>query len=363
MIKLTGIVEALKKEEAVTLYFKEGGSDRVYTAILKQEGSGWVVNAQWGRRGNTMQNGTKTKTPVTYEEAKKIYDKLIKSKMGEGYTPGKTDKISASAITGDDKAQRDTGTRPQLLNPIGEDVLEQYLTNDKYGAQEKYDGKRILIDIRDGQATGINRKGLAVELPQEIKDSVSGLQAETLDGELIGDTYYTFDLLRHDGKGIYTWPYKKRYAELEKLQFGNNVIVGPLAIGEAEKRTMYAKLKAEKKEGMVFKDLSAPYKAGRPASGGTQLKHKFWESTTARVSKLNQKHSVALELLDDEGKNYVGVGNVTIPPNKEIPNVGEMVEIKYLYAYRGGSLYQPQYLGVRDDKDLPDTLSQLKYKK
>ena len=42
---------------------------------------------------------------------------------------------------------------------------------------------------------------------------------------------------------------------------------------------------------------------------------------------------------------------------------GDMVEIKYLYAYKGGSLYQPQYLGIRDDKDTPDKESQLKFKK
>ena len=372
MIKLAPLVEAPKKEETITLYYKEGGSDKVYTAVLKPEGSGWVVNAQWGRRGNSMQTGTKTNSPVSYEEAKKIYDKLIKSKMAKGYAPGKTDKVYTTDV---DKEKRVTGTYPQLLNPIGTEELETYMTDDKYGAQEKYDGKRIIIDISEeveydegadtlGGVMGINRKGLAVGIPEEIKDAVKDLHGYTLDGELVGDTYYTFDLLKAQGKGIYTWPYKKRYDVLQKLTFGSNVVLAPLAIGEVAKGKMYADLQKGKKEGMVFKDLTAPYKAGRPLKGGTQLKHKFWESATCEVSRINAKRSIGVKVLNDSGNGYVEVGNCTVPPNYPLPQVGDMVEIKYLYVLqKGGSLYQPQYLGVRDDKDVPDKESQLKFKK
>lgn len=39
------------------------------------------------------------------------------------------------------------------------------------------------------------------------------------------------------------------------------------------------------------------------------------------------------------------------------------VEIRYLYAYKGGSLYQPAFLGERDDIPAEEcVLSQLKYK-
>ena len=159
MIKLKPMTEAGKKEETITLYYKEGGSDKVYTAILKPEGSGWVVNAQWGRRGSTMQTGTKTDSPVSYEEAKKIYDKLVKSKMAKGYAPGKTDKVYTSKEA--DKEERKTGTYPQLLNPIGDEELNDYMNDNSYGSQEKYDGKRIIIDIGDNGVTGINRKAIS----------------------------------------------------------------------------------------------------------------------------------------------------------------------------------------------------------
>jgi len=61
------------------------------------------------------------------------------------------------------------------------------------------------------------------------------------------------------------------------------------------------------------------------------------------------------------GSNVVEVGNVTIPVNYEIPTVGKYIEVKYLYAFPGGSLIQPVYLGERDDVEV-DTIDSIKYK-
>ena len=75
----------------------------------------------------------------------------------------------------------------------------------------------------------------------------------------------------------------------------------------------------------------------------------------------DSKRSVSVSLY--ENGSLVDVGNVTIPPNKDIPNHGDIVEVRYLYAYREGSLFQPVYLGVRDDiADEECDVSQLKYK-
>jgi len=64
-----------------------------------------------------------------------------------------------------------------------------------------------------------------------------------------------------------------------------------------------------------------------------------------------------------EGTKVTRVGKATIYPNREVPDVGSYVEIKYLYAYKGGSLYQPIYLGERNDQDESDIgLEQLVYK-
>ena len=62
------------------------------------------------------------------------------------------------------------------------------------------------------------------------------------------------------------------------------------------------------------------------------------------------------------GETILGSEFVTIPGGKAIPGIGQLIETKYLYAYKGGSLYQPQFLRVRDDISTADTLADLKYK-
>jgi len=43
--------------------------------------------------------------------------------------------------------------------------------------------------------------------------------------------------------------------------------------------------------------------------------------------------------------------------------VSDVIEVKYLYAYKGGSLYQPSFISIRDDVLVSNCLiSQLKYK-
>ena len=74
------------------------------------------------------------------------------------------------------------------------------------------------------------------------------------------------------------------------------------------------------------------------------------------------KRSVGLEALNAAGK-AVFVGNVTVPANHNMPEVGSVVDVRFLYAFREGCLYQPCLLGVRDDIDAKDcTTAQQKYK-
>jgi bifunctional non-homologous end joining protein LigD len=146
------------------------------------------------------------------------------------------------------------------------------------------------------------------------------------------------------------------------LGFNGSIVSVETQKTPKEKQQMYERLKASGMEGIVFKKPSAPYTAGRPSSGGNQMKFKFYATASVIVTSINKKRSVAVAVIAD--KKRVNVGNVTIPPNKEVPAVDSIIEVRYLYAYKGGNLYQPTYLGVRDDISFEDCLiSQLKYKK
>jgi predicted DNA-binding WGR domain protein len=79
---------AVCETERITLYYREGSSDKVYQASIEAQGAWFVVNFAYGRRGSTMYTGTKTQTPVDYHSAKYIYDKLVWEKKANGYTDG-----------------------------------------------------------------------------------------------------------------------------------------------------------------------------------------------------------------------------------------------------------------------------------
>lgn len=341
--------------ETITLYFKEGSSDKVYQASLEQSGEGWVVNFAYGRRGTTLQTGTKTQSPVDYAKAKKTYDKLIAEKTGKGYKPGEGGTQHTTADS------RDTGIRVQLLNPIEETEAMALIYDDAWWAQPKKDGERRPIRKTGEEVIGINRKGQTVGLPQPIIDSARATRFDYLtDNEVIGDDLFAFDLPEVKGKDLRGVSYATRLRALESLGFSGAITVVPTARTTEEKLAMYNELKAAGAEGIVFKRHSAIVTAGRPNSGGDQRKFKFYNTASVVVTAINDKRSVAMAVV--EGDKRVGVGNVTIPPNKDVPAVGSIVEVRYLYAYNGGSLYQPTFLQVRDDLDFDGCkMAQLKY--
>jgi len=71
------------------LYFQDGKSDKLYEVDLCEAGDGeFVVNFRYGRRGTTLKEGTKTVFPVARDEADKVFNKLVDSKIKKGYRDG-----------------------------------------------------------------------------------------------------------------------------------------------------------------------------------------------------------------------------------------------------------------------------------
>jgi bifunctional non-homologous end joining protein LigD len=349
--------------EQVTLYYREGSSDKVYQASIEPSGDRFIVNFAYGRRGNTLQTGTKTSAPVEYSAAKKIFDKLVQEKTAKGYTPGE----NGTPYQQTDKAERSTGILPQLLNAIDESQVNRLIKDDEWWAQEKFDGRRVLIRKDDQKVRGINRKGLSIDLPVPIIEAVQSLDTRRclMDGEAVGDRFFTFDLLQEATIEFACQPYNVRYAHLVDLVDSvqsDSIRYAEIASTKAQKQAMLDRLRKERKEGIVFKRHTAQYVPGRPASGGDQLKLKFTATASCIVAGANgSRRSVKLELLD--GPTRISIGNVTIPPNHLVPAVNQIVEVRYLYAYPGGSLYQPVYLGKRDDVRFDAcTVGQLKFK-
>ena len=345
--------------ESTTLYFREGSSDKVYRAAIEERDGGYVVNFAYGRRGSTLNTGTKTSCPVYYDVARMIYDKLIREKMAKGYTLG------ADSMAYTDGSKKVTGIRPQLLNAV-EDPGPLLKDNGFY-LQPKHDGKRLLLHKKGDDISGINRRGIECGIPERIRAAAMALPGDFLiDGEAVGDTLHVFDILEIGGSDIRAIPYRDRLVKLlNLLASGQQTGIQWVATisGHEAKTRSFDHLREENAEGVVFKQIGTPYSPGRPNSGGSQFKYKFVETASVIVNAINAKRSVQMAVW--ENGTLVSAGNVTIPADQPIPQVGDISDVRYLYAMPvSGALFQPVYLGVRDDITAAEcTRDQLKFRR
>jgi bifunctional non-homologous end joining protein LigD len=347
---------------SVSLYQTNERSDKEYHLQLNPRADGFVVEFRNGARGATMRARDKTPTPVAYAVAAKLFHKTVAEKLRDGYTECE----SGAAYQGTENVGRISGVLPQLCNSIEQDVAHRLLCDPSWGLQQKHDGERRLLRIAGGDVTGINRKGLSVPLPLDVESDAKALNSNgglLLDGEMVGTELWVWDVLEHDGVDVTALPLSARIVLLEQLSLTGSLRTVSTFRTAAEKEHAIAHIRATGGEGFVLKLLAGRYVPGRPASGGDVLKVKFTAAATARVSRINAgKRSVGLEVRD-AAEVWVDVGNVTVPPNAAIPDEGAIIEVEYLYAYRGGSLFQPVYRGQRFDQDESDCfMSQLQYK-
>ena len=400
----------------VTLYYRQGTSDKIYVLEKVAAVGGYQINFAYGRRGSTLQTGTKTANAVDELKADKVFTKIYKEKTSEGYTdsadgvpftpcsfdlsqltgaaatagtpaaaahaPAITPaaKFAAASFTTAQDAMP-TGINVQLLNPVESDELERFFSDNQIAAQQKFDGKRTVLVLDKNEVYGVNRTGLRCGIPAAFVTGIEQVAAlcrpvlgneidqMMIDGEAVVDEFFAFDLLELNGIDFRQHSYLNRWTWLKNILYAGesappveNFVCAELYGDEAAKREFFARAKSNGMEGVVFKNVNAPYEAGRPAQGGSQRKYKFCAEATCVVAAQNgDKRSVALQVSKENGE-LLDIGNCTIPANFKIPQVGALVEIRYLYAYRNGALYQPVYKGERSDKEMPDVYSSLKFK-
>ena len=357
----------------ISLWCREGTADKVYQIEIVKTIGGFLVVFAYGRRGSTLNTGTKTPEPVELSRAEYIMGKLIQEKLAKGYKATEEGSVAISghiAVTTDaasrPEEKKDSGIYPQLLNEIDETEAAALIRDGDWCLQEKLDGQRRLIRKIGSRVVGINRKGQFVELTEGIADELRAVPCDfILDGEIIGETLHVFDCLELRGDDIRHRPLRQRVIALRDTISGtqhvNVVRTHTTPTGKAE---AFRSHKEANREGVVFKRLDSPYVAGRPNSGGNALKCKFVSTLSAIAGdrRDNGKESVSLWLFNREG-DRVTCGNVTLKPKLAV-KTGDVLEIRYLYAFHeSGVLFQPRIECKRDDIDpIECTTKQLKFK-
>lgn len=350
--------------KSIELFFQEGSSDKVYNAQIVKDGDAYTVKCQWGRRGSGLQQGSKA-VKVALAVAQKKYDSLVREKTNKGYQPI-TAEVQPAAVAppiGEGsgskapRARAKVGHAAQLLSPIEDHELDEFLADDEMIAQQKIDGMRVLVTIGD-ELVITNREGQKTD--KVTKTAFGGLaylpHGTIVDGELLDDGYWLFDVLQFGDDDVRERGYLERWGlldnEVEPALTGDIKIV-PIAVGKKKKKALHDKLRGAGAEGIVFKHRDAPYTPGR---GTTQRKHKFIKSCDVVILE-NAGNAYLMAVYDGKklfevGKVFAGTTNASRRALDAALGSGQkpIAEVRYLYASDDHQLYQPVFVRTRDDK-------------
>src|SRR5580704_2245511 len=363
--------EYVKETETIELYFQQGSSDKVYHLQLESVEEQWSVNAQWGRRGSALQSDTKVSS-VAYEEAKRVYDRIIREKTGKGYriaqaTANGNTPISVALPSG----KEHSGHAPELLFPIEEQEAVRLVEDEAWWFQQKFDGRRLAVQKTHGQYSGINKLGQRIPIDSRLTKCLESVEAQAflVDGEITDSRFHLWDMLDIDGTDLRIQPYEIRYARLGLVFRGVDeaLRVCETAMTPKAKRAFVKAMHESRAEGFVCKNRNAAYAGGR---AGQHYKCKFVATASFIVGpkpdkKADDGHrSIAVYLLDGDKPRFMGT--VGVPDRYPLPRVEQIVEVRYLYCHPGpdGKLIQAKYFGtVRDDIEIAEcNVSQLKVK-
>jgi predicted DNA-binding WGR domain protein len=342
-------------------HFQAGGSDKVWAAAATSDGQFLSV---WGRRGTTLQSGTKTL--ASQEAALKEFNAKVKKKSAEGYQPVPFDDPRYGIPSFGAPGEESTMSGPDLtasvqdrtlpvyiashVTPLSWAQLQECLQQNAYGATEKINGVRCLAAF-DGKDAVIayNRRGIAAKYVSSAVQALKRLacqfviDGEQLQGEVEG-AYVAFDLLEWQGQDVRSWPYHQRIKTLEEgMKQAGLITGGGSTYAEAMERSALAELAlltpapsgfpiidtilACSGEGVIVRTLDAPYEGGDTKH---IRKFKFLADLDAIVIGVNPGKatgSVQLGLIRPADGALIGIGNVRSGLNDQaITRLAEMLK-------------------------------------
>ncbi|MBA3462440.1 MAG: hypothetical protein H0T46_20935, partial [Deltaproteobacteria bacterium] len=119
----------MKLLKQTKLVFHEGRSDKVYEIDLCEVGTNqFVVNFRYGKLGGALKDGSKTVAPVKRDEADRVFDKLVRSKIESGYVDASTARPTAAPAPTAARVPAPPpapGTVPVSRDPRAQKILER----------------------------------------------------------------------------------------------------------------------------------------------------------------------------------------------------------------------------------------------
>jgi bifunctional non-homologous end joining protein LigD len=295
---------------------------------------------------------------------------------------------------------------PHNVKPMLATLIAEPFDGDDWLFEVKWDGYRALAEIESGQVRLYSRNLLSLEarFPTMVRSLAELGHDAVLDGEIVvldaeGKShfqllqnyrrngrgtlvYYVFDLLYLDGQDLRSQPLRQRKDLLTRLLQGN----GTLRVSEDIEHdgiAFFAAAMDRGLEGIIAKQVNSPYQDG--ARNGKWLKIKARKQQEAVIGGFTEPRGTrrglgALVLGVFEGKDLVYIGHAgggfdardllemrarldplaqTSCPFKKRPKTNapvhwvkptQVCEIAFLEWTEDGTMRQPIFLGLRDDK-------------
>ena len=179
------------------------------------------------------------------------------------------------ALTAGEQGVSDVGLRGPAVQPmLASTAADVTAIDGPVSVEWKLDGIRIQVH-RSGDEVLIFTRNLndVTSRLAEICDLVREYLAESfvLDGEVIGTRPYFFDILHVDGLDVVDEPLTRRRAALETVA-GPDVVRGLFTSDVVVAAEMLAESIAAGHEGVMIKDASSRYEAGRRGKSWRKVK-------------------------------------------------------------------------------------------
>lgn len=271
--------------------------------------------------------------------------------------------------------------RTQQPTLISLDRLHHALQRDGWTAEEKIDAHRLHVICTGGRIDPRNRHGQpykARPLPAPLRQALAALPDPTwVDGEFEGTRLHVFDL-RVCGRDLHAAPWTERRDQLEQLAADHGFDIAddttslpdpaadldPAADGASQpqpadlpplrlvptRRDLVGRLELTQQllaagaEGVVLKDVTAPYTPGRTTSW---LKAKF--TLTIRAVAGAPARGVVPVLLHDPAGERHDVGTAAV--GRLAVTAGQVIAVRCRPSPDGGRLREAVVTAVHADAD------------
>lgn len=278
------------------------------------------------------------------------------------------------------------------------DDVESLIEDDSIVLEQKFDGTRAMCvvtrDVNGLSVEFLARNGAPLKhtaatqwipgIKRAMRDDFPKFGEAVLDGEIMIDSgaYILFDLpyLEVEGEVLVhpemTYLERRQFLSALAGGFFSPVSIGQIARTPEEKRTLFTSVMEQNGEGVMAKSLSAPFNEGKRVKHS--LKVKFVKTADVVVMSVRRERNEdgreigsiqfgvhhecrdcagggqmttgACPTCEGSGKHLKPLGKCS-PIGKPHCEVGDVIEVRYLYRQSGGALVQPTMLSVREDRE------------